>query len=51
MILIEHRLELLTAVADRCVVLDLGEVIATGAPRDVFDDPRVRAAYFEGADV
>ena len=50
-ILIEHRLELLTAVADRCVVLDLGEVIATGAPRDVFDDPRVRAAYFEGADV
>lgn len=49
-ILIEHRLELLSAVADACVVLDLGEVIATGAPRDVFDDPRVKAAYFEGAD-
>ena len=27
-----------------------GEVIATGAPREVFDDPRVKAAYFEGAD-
>lgn len=50
-ILIEHRLELLSAVADTCVVLDLGEVIATGAPRTVFDDARVKAAYFEGADV
>lgn len=49
-VLIEHRLELLSAVADRCVVLDLGEVIAAGAPRDVFGDPRVKAAYFEGAD-
>lgn len=49
-ILIEHRLELLSAVADACVVLDLGEVIATGAPREVFEDPRVKAAYFEGAD-
>ena len=49
-ILIEHRLELLSAVADACVVLDLGEVIATGSPRDVFDDPKVKAAYFEGAD-
>ncbi|MEM7545386.1 MAG: ATP-binding cassette domain-containing protein [Pseudomonadota bacterium] len=49
-VLIEHRLELLSAVADACVVLDLGEVIAAGAPRDVFGDPRVKAAYFEGAD-
>lgn len=49
-ILIEHRLELLSAVADTCVVLDLGEVIARGRPRDVFADPRVKAAYFEGAD-
>lgn len=49
-ILIEHRLELLAAVADNAVVLDLGQVIATGPPRKVFDDPKVRAAYFEGAD-
>lgn len=49
-VLIEHRLELLSAVADACVVLDLGEVIATGSPREVFDNPRVRAAYFEGTD-
>lgn len=46
-ILIEHRLELLSAIADRTVVLDLGEVIATGTPREVFENPRVLAAYFE----
>ena len=46
-ILIEHRLELLSAIADRVVVLDLGEVIATGSPKEVFNDPRVHAAYFE----
>ena len=50
LILIEHRLELLSAVADACIVLDLGEVIATGTPATVFDDPRVKAAYFEGQD-
>ena len=46
-ILIEHRLELLSAIADRAVVLDMGEVIATGTPREVFDNPRVLEAYFE----
>lgn len=46
-ILIEHRLELLAAVADDCVVLDLGKVIARGDPLTVFDDPSVRRAYFE----
>ncbi|MFC0243444.1 ABC transporter ATP-binding protein [Rhodopseudomonas telluris] len=48
-ILIEHRLELLGAIADRIVVLDLGAVIAEGDPETVFKDPKVRAAYFEGA--
>ncbi|EKD60246.1 MAG: ABC transporter related protein [uncultured bacterium] len=46
-ILIEHRLELLSAIADRTVVLDMGEVIATGTPQEVFRNPRVLAAYFE----
>jgi ABC-type branched-subunit amino acid transport system ATPase component len=45
--LVEHRLELLSAIADRCVVLDLGKLIAEGEPAAVFQDPRVRAAYFE----
>lgn len=46
-LLVEHRLELLSAIADRVVVLDLGRLIAEGDPACVFDDPRVRAAYFE----
>lgn len=49
-VLIEHRLELLTAVADGAIVLDMGKVIATGTPEQVFSDPRVRAAYFETTD-
>lgn len=49
-VLIEHRLELLSAVADKVVVLDLGEVIANGTPSQVFADDRVKAAYFENAD-
>ena len=49
-VLIEHRLELLSAVADACIVLDLGEVIARGTPQSVFNDAKVKAAYFEGQD-
>jgi ABC-type branched-subunit amino acid transport system ATPase component len=45
--LVEHRLELLSAIAGRVVVLDLGKLIAEGDPDTVFEDPRVRAAYFE----
>lgn len=48
-ILIEHRLELLSAIADRVVVLDLGELIATGDPDQVFEQPQVQAAYFSEA--
>jgi branched-chain amino acid transport system ATP-binding protein len=48
-ILIEHRLELLGAIADRVCVLDLGVMIAEGAPEDVFADDRVRSAYFGAA--
>jgi branched-chain amino acid transport system ATP-binding protein len=48
-VLVEHRLELLSAIADRVVVLDLGRLIAEGPPERVFVDPVVRAAYFEAA--
>jgi ABC-type branched-subunit amino acid transport system ATPase component len=46
-IVVEHRLELLRAVAETVVVMDAGKVIAEGPPGVVFDDPLVRAAYFE----
>jgi ABC-type branched-subunit amino acid transport system ATPase component len=47
-LVVEHRLELLAAIAHRVVVLDAGMLIAEGSPQTVFDDPKVRAAYFEG---
>jgi ABC-type branched-subunit amino acid transport system ATPase component len=46
-IVVEHRLELLRAIAESVVVMDAGAVIAEGPPAVVFDDPAVRAAYFE----
>ncbi len=46
-VVVEHRLELLTAIAERVAVLDEGRKIAEGPPAEVFDDPVVRAAYFE----
>ena len=49
-IVIEHRLELLEALADRVTVLNLGEVIAEDSPEAVFRNAAVRAAYFEGAE-
>jgi branched-chain amino acid transport system ATP-binding protein len=46
-IVVEHRLELLFALAQRAVVLDEGRLIADGPTAEVFSDPVVRAAYFE----
>jgi branched-chain amino acid transport system ATP-binding protein len=50
LLVVEHRLELLAAVADEVMVLDLGRRIASGAPEEVFSHPDVRAAYFEVAE-
>lgn len=49
LLVVEHRLELLHAIADEVMALDLGRCIARGSPRSVFDHPDVRAAYFETA--
>lgn len=46
-LLIEHRLELLSLVASRVLVLDVGTIIAEGPPESVFLQPQVRAAYFD----
>lgn len=46
-IVVEHRLELLRAVAETVLVMDAGRAIAEGPPAIVFEDPAVRAAYFD----
>jgi len=38
-ILIEHRLEEVTKYADRVLVMNQGEIIANGSPREVFNNP------------
>lgn len=47
--LIEHRLELLSAIADRVLVLDAGLCIADGPAEEVFKLQVVRDAYFQDA--
>jgi ABC-type branched-subunit amino acid transport system ATPase component len=44
-IVVEHRLELLFAVAQRVVVLDAGRLIAQGSPQEIQRDQRVIEAY------
>ena len=50
-VVIEHDVGLLRSVADRLVVLDLGRVIADGAPEATLADPLVAAAYLGPVDV
>ncbi|MDP6697659.1 MAG: ABC transporter ATP-binding protein [Acidimicrobiales bacterium] len=45
MILVEHDMGLVMDIADRVMVLDFGEMIATGPPAEVQRDPAVIAAY------
>jgi branched-chain amino acid transport system ATP-binding protein len=50
MLLIEHDVALVSRVADRVTVLDLGQVVAEGTPEAVRADPRVIASYLGTTD-
>jgi branched-chain amino acid transport system ATP-binding protein len=43
--LVEHRMDFVTDLCDRVVVLDFGRVIASGAPAAIQADPQVMEAY------
>jgi ABC-type branched-subunit amino acid transport system ATPase component len=48
-LLIDHDVPFVFRLCDRVVVLNFGEVLAQGAPGDMFNDPAVREAYLGSA--
>ena len=47
-IMIEHDMEVVFSIADRITVLHYGEVLASGDPAHIQDNPRVREVYLGG---
>jgi branched-chain amino acid transport system ATP-binding protein len=44
-LLIEHHMDVVTALCDHVVVLSYGEKIAEGEPEQTISDPKVVSAY------
>jgi branched-chain amino acid transport system ATP-binding protein len=45
LVIVEHDMDVVFALADRVTVLHLGEVLAEGEPRQIQNDPTVIGVY------
>ena len=48
LLVVEHDMSVVFALADKIAVLVYGEIIASGAPNDIRNNPRVQEAYLGG---
>ena len=50
LLVIDHKIDFISALVDRVVVLELGKVVAEGDPHAIWQDVRVQNAYLGTAD-
>jgi ABC-type branched-subunit amino acid transport system ATPase component/ABC-type branched-subunit amino acid transport system permease subunit len=49
-LLVEHDMDFLMGLADRVVVMEFGELLATGVPEEIQSNPKVLDAYLGGVE-
>ena len=50
LLVIDHKIDFITSLVDRVIVLELGSLVAEGDPRTIWQDQRVQNAYLGVAD-